>query len=283
VHLSGGNEDQLLKIYDDILPCDWVFSTHRNHYHALLKGIPADDLRESIRNGWSMFVYSRDHNFLCSAVLAGTCAIAAGVAWVLKQEGRFGEVFCFIGDGGEEEGHFYEAAMFVESNQLPCRFIIEDNGRSVDTGVHVRRGAATGLEGHFNCVERYYYEPVYPHAGSGCKQHITFRPAAIDRLKRSVRLTSASEQPGVSIGADAFGRAVNRPYAGDCLDGHKDYRKYWSDPMVEIVSTSTNEPCSRPGCSKRMMTDNYCEDGHCRPVGRPLDKRDFPLGGDENP
>jgi hypothetical protein len=228
VHLSGGNEDQLLKIYDDILPCDWVFSTHRNHYHALLKGIPADDLRESIRNGWSMFVYSRDHNFLCSAVLAGTCAIAAGVAWALKEEGRFGEVFCFIGDGGEEEGHFYEAAMLVEAESLPCRFIIEDNDRSVGTSRKLRRGAAQGLEKIFKCVERYIYMPSYPHAGSGCSFQIAFKPAAIEAHKRSVRLTSASEHPGASIGADAFGRAVNRPYAGDCLEGHKEYRKYWN-------------------------------------------------------
>src|SRR5262249_12444144 len=130
IHLCGGNEHELLSIFQEIKEGDWVFSTHRTHYHALLSGIGGDELLIKIRNGNSMFVYSRNHNFLCSAVLAGCCGIAAGVAWTLKDEygarTRGPRVWCFIGDGGEEQGHFYEAAMFVEANDLPCTFIIED-------------------------------------------------------------------------------------------------------------------------------------------------------------
>ena len=37
VHLSGNNEEQLIKIFKKIKKNDWVFSTWRNHYHALLK------------------------------------------------------------------------------------------------------------------------------------------------------------------------------------------------------------------------------------------------------
>ena len=153
---------------------------------ALLAGIDPDLLELKIRQGDSMFVYSRKHNFLCSAVLAGCCGIAAGVAWQLKKEwpiiGPW--VWCFIGDGGEEEGHFYEAAMFVEANDLPCTFIIEDNNRSVDTPRDRRRGAAKGLEHLFKCVRRYHYTPTYPHAGSGCSFKIEFDKEATERHKR---------------------------------------------------------------------------------------------------
>ena len=38
LHLCGGNEDQLIEIFKDIDEEDYVFSTHRNHYHYLLKG-----------------------------------------------------------------------------------------------------------------------------------------------------------------------------------------------------------------------------------------------------
>ena len=93
-------------------------------------------------------------------------------------------VWCFIGDGGEEEGHFYEAAMFVEANDLPCTFIIEDNNRSVDTSREHRRGAAKGLEHLFKCVRRYHYTPTYPHAGSGCSFKIEFDKSAIERHRR---------------------------------------------------------------------------------------------------
>ncbi len=193
LHLAGGNEQELIEIFKEVRPSDWIFSTHRNHYHALLAGVPVQVVREKINRGDSMFVYSKDHNFFCSAILAGCCGIAAGVAWTIKYQelhvpyGTGPKVWCFIGDGGEEQGHFYEAAMFVEANDLPCTFIIEDNNRSVDTPRDVRRGDAKGLEHLFKCVRRYHYEPTYPHAGSGCKFQITFKPEAIDRLKSSAR------------------------------------------------------------------------------------------------
>src|SRR5512142_2051874 len=96
LHLAGGNGEPLLDPFKYVRPGDWVFSTHRNHYHALLHGIPADDLRSAIAAGKSMFVYSRKHNFFCSAVLAGCCGIAAGVAWQIKAEDSKDWVYCFI-------------------------------------------------------------------------------------------------------------------------------------------------------------------------------------------
>ena len=40
VHMSKGNEQQLIEIFKFIHPEDWVFSSWRNHYHALLHGVP---------------------------------------------------------------------------------------------------------------------------------------------------------------------------------------------------------------------------------------------------
>ncbi len=194
LHLAGGNESDLIDLFKEVRRGDWIFSTHRNHYHALLAGVPWEKVRDKIKMGDSMFVYSREHNFFCSAVLAGCCGIAAGVAWASLDEAarskrlhpidfRLPRIWCFIGDGGEEQGHFYEAAMFVEANDLPCTFIIEDNNRSVDTPRDVRRGNAKGLEHLFKCVRRYHYEPTYPHAGAATKFQITFKPEAIERMK----------------------------------------------------------------------------------------------------
>ena len=39
IHLSGNNEKQLIEIFKKINSQDWVFSTWRNHYHALLHGL----------------------------------------------------------------------------------------------------------------------------------------------------------------------------------------------------------------------------------------------------
>lgn len=218
LHLCGGNETQLLEIFQRIRPGDWVFSTHRNHYHALLAGYPAAELEQAILEGRSMFAFRRAKlggpeqaqrvegrpldperdgmwdgaHLYSSAILAGTCGIAAGVAYACRptmhpRHQLAPKVWCFLGDGAEEEGHFYEAALFVEANGLPCTFIIEDNARQVDTPKHQRRAvgpAATPLD-HFTCVERYHYTPTYPHAGSGAKPGtIRFQPAAVQKLRQ---------------------------------------------------------------------------------------------------
>lgn len=196
LHLCGGNEPHLLDIFSRVRRGDWILSSHRNHYHALLAGIPAEQLEADILAGHSMFTFSKEHNFLSSSVLAGTCAIAAGIAWAIQREGRARplgapcpHVYCFLGDGAEEQGHFYEAALFVESHDLPCTFIIEDNDRSVDTWIVKRRPLQRRrtLEPlhAFRCVIRYKYTPTYPHAGDGSAPGtITFKPAAIDRLRK---------------------------------------------------------------------------------------------------
>jgi TPP-dependent pyruvate/acetoin dehydrogenase alpha subunit len=190
IHLSGGNEAELLELFATIRPHDWVFSSHRNHYHALLKGIPEAHLEAEILAGRSMFIYSREHNFITSSILAGTCAIAAGVAWDLAQKNAPGHVWCFLGDGAEEQGHFYEAVLFAEANYLPITFVIEDNDRQVDTskadrqrGTYHPHHVRCPLD-HFNCVERYHYAPTYPHGGAGLPPgSVTFQPEAIARLR----------------------------------------------------------------------------------------------------
>ena len=49
VHLSGNNEEQLIKIFKKINKNDWVFSNWRNHYHAILKGISLEFLEKQIK------------------------------------------------------------------------------------------------------------------------------------------------------------------------------------------------------------------------------------------
>lgn len=181
LHLCGGNEDELIRIFRMFKAGDWIFSTHRSHYHALLAGIEPANLRAMIEQGHSMFVFDKARNFLTSSVLAGTCAIAVGVAWALRESKNREHVWCFLGDGAEEQGHFYEAVMMAAGHELPVTFIIEDNNRSVDTTKPDRRGCGSLGTSGFQMdwpreyVIRYHYTPTYPHAGSGCKHHIEFK------------------------------------------------------------------------------------------------------------
>jgi len=173
IHLCGGNEVQLINLFSEIRRGDWVFSTHRSHYHYLLHGGKPEDLEQMICEGRSMFVFDHRLNFYSSSVLAGTCGIAAGVAYQIKEANEARHVWCFLGDGAEDEGHFYEAVNYVDGLNLPCTFVIEDNDRSVDTSKADRgRGKITWP----SCVRRYHYEPTYPHGGAGLKEMVTFDP-----------------------------------------------------------------------------------------------------------
>ena len=139
-HLSGGNEEQLIKIFEDIDEEDYVISSHRNHYHALLHGIPPETVEDRIKNGRSMFIYDRERNFFLSAIIGGTPAIAAGIAWALKKKGSTQKVWCFVGDGTEDNGHLFEAVRYVDGWDLPCTFVIENNNRSCEATNNDRWG-----------------------------------------------------------------------------------------------------------------------------------------------
>lgn len=172
IHLSGGNEDQLISIFDDINDGDFIISNHRSHYHYLLAGGSEDDLEEKILNGESMHIFNNALNFLTTSILAGGAAIAAGIALSLKMDQSSNKVYCFLGDGAEDEGHFYEAVQFVEGWDLPCMFIVEDNDRSVTTTKSERRGK-NSIKWP-KCVYRYEYKITMPHAGTGTGKMIDF-------------------------------------------------------------------------------------------------------------
>jgi pyruvate dehydrogenase E1 component alpha subunit len=162
-HLSGGNEEQLLDIFKEIKTGDYVITNHRGHYHCLLHGMEPQTLKDRILTGRSMFLYDREKNIFCTAIIGGSPAIAAGIAWQLKNSNSDKKVWCFVGDGTEDTGHFYEAVRYVEGWDLPCRFIVEDNNRSVETPKNERWGTATDPEWP-SCVTKYHYDITFPHA-----------------------------------------------------------------------------------------------------------------------
>jgi pyruvate dehydrogenase E1 component alpha subunit len=147
VHLHGGNEEQLIDIFKHIRPSDWVCSTHRSHYHALLKGVPLELVREEILKGHSITLNFKDYRFITSAIVGGIIPIAIGLALAGER------VWCFVGDMASETGIFHESIKYATGQGLPITFVVEDNGFSVDTPT--------------NKVWRYSYQRKYPHQGSG--------------------------------------------------------------------------------------------------------------------
>lgn len=165
VHLSGGNEDELIEIGKRISPNDWVFSTWRSHYHALIKGIDPKWLEEEILAGRSITIVNKEHKFYSSAIVGAIIPIAVGVAIANKRDGKDDKVWCFIGDMAFETGGFYEMYKYATNFNLPIVFVVEDNGVSTNTPT----------EYTWNNIKRdipsdviwYSYEKQWPHYGTG--------------------------------------------------------------------------------------------------------------------
>lgn len=169
VHLSGGNEDQLISIFKGINKEDYVFSTHRNHYHALLKGIPEKQLlRNMLTDNEMGSMHTIDHkrHFYTSATVAGCVAIACGVALGVKMTRGREMVWCFCGDGCTDEGVFTEAWRYAVANDLPITYVIEDNDRSVCTNKEDRWGMSQLWQDRPKLIH-YDYIPTWPHCGTG--------------------------------------------------------------------------------------------------------------------
>lgn len=159
IHLSGGNEDALIEIFAEVGREDWVFSTWRSHYHALLHGVPEHDVMAEIIACRSMNLNFPAYRFFTSAIVGGILPIAVGVAYT----GR--KVWCFVGDMTAQTGIYHESFWYARGHGLPIQIVIEDNGYSTNTPTRETWGSVFDHE--HQPIHHYSYERQWPHVGSG--------------------------------------------------------------------------------------------------------------------
>ena len=165
IHLSNGNENELIEIFKKISIGDWVFSTWRSHYHALLHGVDPSVLKQKILDGKSITIVDKESNFYASAIVTGTLPIALGVAKSLKMSNSDDKVWVFLGDMAFESGIFYEVHKYARNYDLPLHFVVEDNGVSTNTPT---LDTWNGIQREIpEDVIYYKYKSKFPHYGTG--------------------------------------------------------------------------------------------------------------------
>lgn len=180
VHLYSGNEELITEVFNDIdIENDWVCCTWRNHYQALLKGIPKELVKQTIMDGKSMVMNLPEYKFICSSIVGGIPSIAAGIAFAIKLQGKSNKVWCWVGDMSAETGAFHEAYKYSVNHDLPITFIVEDNRKSVCTPTPSIWGRETpyfleqeytgGVAKQKNLYYYQYSNDKYPHAGAGMR------------------------------------------------------------------------------------------------------------------
>jgi TPP-dependent pyruvate/acetoin dehydrogenase alpha subunit len=173
IHLYDGNEEQMINIFKNVEPEDWVFCSWRSHYQCLLKGVPQEQLKQDILDGKSITLCYPKYNIYSSAIVTGNIPIATGAALDIKRKGGTNHVWCFVGDMTSETGTFFENWKYAVNHDLPITYVIENNGKSVCT----ETGKVWNTNELYFAKETrkiiyYEYQTKYPHAGAG--QRIQF-------------------------------------------------------------------------------------------------------------
>ena len=169
VHLAGGNQSQLIEYFSKyVQPHDWIFTGWRNHFHALLKGVPSAEVKQAILDGRSISLCFPEHRMFSSGIVGGIAPIALGVAQSLywRERGTFNQystVHVFLGDMSERSGIVRECMDYAAGHRLPIIFVIEDNGMSICSPTQETWGEPNFYPG----VHRYSYKMERPHVGVG--------------------------------------------------------------------------------------------------------------------
>jgi TPP-dependent pyruvate/acetoin dehydrogenase alpha subunit len=143
VHLSIGQESVSVGVCESLRPGDVVFGSYRSHAYYLAKG---GNLRQMVAElygkitgcakgkGGSMHLVDVEHAVMgASAVVGTTIPHAVGYAYALKIQRKDSVVVSFFGDGGTDEGVFYESLNFAALKKLPVIFICENNLYAIHT------------------------------------------------------------------------------------------------------------------------------------------------------
>lgn len=156
VHMNSETQAaSLITIFREIKPEDWVLSTWRSHWHALLKGVPKEKVMAEILAGRSMMLHFPDYKFMTSAIVGGMLPIACGLAAGKEK------VWVFVGDMCASTGAFQDAFNYARGHSLDVEFVIEDNGLSTNTPTHYCWGTPAQIP-----PRKYHYKRMTPHYGT---------------------------------------------------------------------------------------------------------------------
>jgi acetoin:2,6-dichlorophenolindophenol oxidoreductase subunit alpha len=125
---------------------DYVASTHRGHGHSIAKGCDVKGMMLEIYGkadgicrgkGGSMHIADLDKGMLgANGIVGGGPPLVCGVGLSAKVRGTKQVAVSFTGDGGSNQGTFLESLNLASVWDLPCVFVIENNGYAEATSTN---------------------------------------------------------------------------------------------------------------------------------------------------
>jgi acetoin:2,6-dichlorophenolindophenol oxidoreductase subunit alpha len=137
VHLYIGEEAIAVGVCSALRPDDRITSTHRGHGHLIAKGAQTRRMMAELfgkvdgycrGKGGSMHIMDFSLGILgTNGIVGGGIPTATGAAFADKRLGSDRVSVAFFGDGGSNQGVFFEAMNLASIWKLPVIFLCENN------------------------------------------------------------------------------------------------------------------------------------------------------------
>ncbi|HYL08552.1 MAG TPA: dihydrolipoyl dehydrogenase, partial [Candidatus Udaeobacter sp.] len=144
-HLNIGEEATVVGGILALKPNDWVFTSYREHGHAIARGVdPKAVMAElfgketgtSHGRGGSMHLVDYKLRFMGGyGIVGGHLPLAVGGGWAVKYRQQPDVVFCMFGDGATNIGAFHESLNMAKVFDLPVVWFCVNNRYGMGTPV----------------------------------------------------------------------------------------------------------------------------------------------------
>ena len=144
-HLYIGQEAVAVGALSATHPDDYIFTSYREHGHALVRGMdPGEIMAElcgkqsgcSKGKGGSMHLFDKRRSFLGGhGIVGGQIPLAAGTAFASKYLKQSRVTLCFFGEAAVNIGSFHESLNLAALWKLPVVFICENNRFGMGTPI----------------------------------------------------------------------------------------------------------------------------------------------------
>ena len=140
LHLGTGQEGIAAAMAEVLRVEDALVSTHRNHLHALAKGVAPYSLMAEIferatglcrGRGGHMHPFDLARNFSATGIVGSSIPVAAGYAYAYAMEQEPRVAVAVTGEGGTNQGAFHEVLNMAAAWTLPLVIIVENNGWAI--------------------------------------------------------------------------------------------------------------------------------------------------------
>ncbi len=136
-HLYIGEEAVAGGVCSALRDDDYITSTHRGHGHCIAKGGKVDRMMAEVMGreggycrgkGGSMHIADMSLGILgANGIVGGGFGIATGAAFSARYRKTDQVAACFFGDGGANQGIFFEVMNYAGIWKLPVIFVCENN------------------------------------------------------------------------------------------------------------------------------------------------------------